>query len=69
MNVMDVETVEPVFCIAASLPSVAETMVVAVGGCTGVDVVITETVSESKLATYISLLLGLRRKLLSNHCF
>jgi len=34
-NVMDIETVEPPFCTGFPLPSVAEVIVVCVGGCTG----------------------------------
>ena len=41
------------------MPSVAEVIVVCVGGCTGVVVAITETVFEPKLVTYKSLLVGL----------
>jgi hypothetical protein len=43
-NVIDVETVEPPSGTAAPLPSTAEVIVVCVGGCTTVDVAITETV-------------------------
>ncbi len=54
-NVMDVEGVLLAFCTAAPLPSVAETIVVCVGG----RIPITETVFEHVLATYMSLLVGL----------
>ncbi len=51
---MDVETVEPPLCPGLPLSSVDEVMVVAVGGCTGIVVDITETVFECTLVTYIS---------------
>ena len=51
-NVMDVETVELLFCTGFPLPSVAEVMVVCVGGCIGVEVAITDTVSSPLFVTY-----------------
>jgi hypothetical protein len=56
---MDGEGVLPAFGTGFPLPSTAEVMVVAVGGCTDVVVEITETVLKPLLVTYISLLAGL----------